>query len=128
MKKRIVYLLCALILLTAECLIGAFIRDRFIRPYVGDVLVTVLLCCLIRVLWPNGSRLLPVWVLLFSGAVECSQLLDLPALLGLDGPIWATVLGSTFDWKDLLCYAAGCVLFALAGQLCNRKRSYSNNP
>lgn len=122
MSRRIHYLLCALILLTAECLIGAFVRDAFIRPYVGDLLVTVLLCCLMRVLWPKGNRLLPVWVFLFSGAVECIQLLDLPARLGLEGSVFAIILGSTFDWKDLLCYAAGCVLFALAEQLCAKKK------
>jgi hypothetical protein len=63
-RKR--YFLWALVLLAAECLIGAFVRDAFIRPYVGDMLITVLLCCLMRVLLPNGSRLLPVWVFLFS--------------------------------------------------------------
>lgn len=117
-RKR--YFLWSLVLLAAECLIGAFVRDAFIRPYVGDMLITVLLCCLMRVLWPNGSRLLPVWVFLFSGALECGQLLDLPARLGLKGTVFAIILGSTFDWKDLLCYAVGCILFAVIEYISNR--------
>lgn len=123
MNRRTVYFLCFLILLTAECLIGAFVRDAFIRPYAGDVLVTVLLCCLGRIFLPHSSRWLPVWVLLFSGAVECSQLLDLPARLGLEGTALDVALGSTFDWKDLLCYAAGCGLFALTEYRFLRKKN-----
>ena len=80
----------------------------------GDVLVTVLLCCLLRSIWPNGSPRLPVWVFGFSAAVECIQLLELPTRLGLESTVLGVILGSTFDWKDLVCYAVGCVLFALA--------------
>ena len=41
-KRRIVYALIALGLLAVEVLIALFVHDNFIRPYVGDVLVTVL--------------------------------------------------------------------------------------
>ena len=121
MKKRWVYLGWFLGLLAVEYLIGAFARDDFVRPYVGDLLVTVLLCCLVRVFFPEGSRLLPVWVFLFAAGVECSQLLELPKRLGLEGTVLAVALGATFDWKDLLCYLAGCGLFALAERV--RKRN-----
>ena len=124
MKKRWVYFLWFLGLLAVECLIGAFVRDAFIRPYVGDLLVTVLLCCLVRVFFPEGSRLLPVWVFAFAAAVECSQLLNLPKLLGLEGTALAIALGATFDWKDLLCYLAGCGLFCLAEAAWKRKEGY----
>ena len=79
MKKRLIYLAAFLILLLAECLIGAFVHDNFIRPYVGDLLVTVLLCCLGRVCFPKAPWLCPA-VLLFSWGVELLQLLDLPRL------------------------------------------------
>ena len=124
MKKRWFYLGWFLGLLVIECLIGAFVRDAFIRPYVGDMLVTVLLCCLVRVFFPECSRLLPVWVFGFAAAVECSQLLNLPKLLGLEGTALAVALGATFDWKDLLCYAVGCGLFALAEAAWKRKKGY----
>ena len=44
MKKRLPYLLAFILLLLLEIIIAVFVHDRFIRPYVGDVLVTVLLC------------------------------------------------------------------------------------
>lgn len=109
MKKRLPYLICFFALLIAEVLIGAFVRDELIQPYVGDVLVTVLLCCLCRCVKPEGMPLLPVWVLLFSILVECAQLIEIPAL---DGTLLGTILGSTFDIADLICYAIGCALFA----------------
>lgn len=117
MKKRLPYLISFFILLIAEVLIGAFVRDELIRPYVGDVLVTVLLCCLCRCVKPEGMPLLPVWVLLFSILVECAQLIEIPAL---DGTLLGTILGSTFDIADLICYAIGCALFAGADRSMKR--------
>ena len=122
MKKRTGYILSFLVLLLMECLIGAFVRDSFIRPYLGDMLVTVLLCCLVRCLKPEGSKWLPLWVFCFSAAVEVLQLLDLPARLGLDNTPLAIALGSTFDWKDILCYLLGCILFAVAEIFGTRRR------
>lgn len=39
--KRIMYAAAFLILLAAEVLIALFVRDRFIRPYGGDILVKI---------------------------------------------------------------------------------------
>ena len=122
MKKRMMYFgaFCALLLI--ECLIGIFVRDNFIRPYVGDILVTVLLCCLGRVFFPSACWLCPA-VLAFSWCVELIQLLELPRLLGIENTLLAIVLGSTFDWRDLLCYTAGCCLFALTERLLPREKN-----
>ena len=104
-------------LLLVEICIGLFVHDDFIRPYIGDVLVTVLLCCLCRCVKPEGMPLLPVWVLLFSILVECAQLIEIPAL---DGTLLGTILGSTFDIADLICYAIGCALIAGADRSMKR--------
>ena len=109
MKKRIPYLIAFLVLLILEICIGTFVRDAFIRPYVGDVLVTVLLCCLCRIIVPHRFPWLPAAVLAFATAVECMQLIDIPAL---NETILGIILGSTFDPADLLCYFLGCLLFS----------------
>lgn len=121
MKKRCAYLLAFLMLLAAEILIGMFVQDTFIRPYIGDVLVTALLCALVRTVLPEGVKLLPVWVFLFAAAVEFQQLLGLPKLLGLEDTVIGVIVGSTFDWKDILCYGAGCVIFGAAEVLWRKK-------
>jgi uncharacterized membrane protein len=112
MRKRLCYLLAGILLLALEICIGLFVHDRFIRPYVGDVLVTALLCCLCRAAFPRFSPVLSVFLL--SAMVELWQWLHLTDLLGLTGTLLGTVLGSTADWRDLVCYTAGCLLFSLA--------------
>lgn len=109
-NKRLLYtfLFCGLFAL--EICIALFVHDAFIRPYVGDMLVTLLLCCLCRVVFPTKMRLLPLWVFLFAACVEIGQYFDLVALLGLaDNRFLSILMGRTFSWIDLLCYAVGCI-------------------
>ena len=109
-NKRLIYLLIFCGLLVTEIVIALFINDAFVRPYVGDMLVTLLLCCLCRVIVPDKVRLLPVYVFVFAACVEIGQYFDLVALLGLaDNRILSVALGRTFSWADLVCYAVGCV-------------------
>ena len=103
---------CLILLL--EVLIALFVEDNFIRPYGGDILVTVLICCFARIFFPTGVRLLAVWVFLFAAAVEVGQYFDFVAVLGLgESRLFRILLGSTFSWADLLCYGSGCLLFLL---------------
>ena len=111
MKRRLPYLIAFMVILGVEVCIGAFVHDRVIRPYVGDILVAVLLCCLAKAVWPR-LPLAALWVLLVCLAAETVQLFDLPAKWGLEGTVLEIALGATFDWKDLLCYCTGCALFA----------------
>ena len=112
MKKRFGYAIAFLVLLITEILIALFVRDDFIRPYGGDILVTVLICAAVRIVFPTGVRLLPVWVFLFAAGVEIGQYFDFVTLLGLGNiSFFRILLGSTFSVADLLCYAAGCLLF-----------------
>ena len=114
MKTRLPYLLTFLIILAVEIFIGAFVRDAFIRPYVGDILVAVLLCCLLRCFFPTGKPWLSALVLGFCVLVEVSQYFHLTTLLGLQGTVFEIILGATFAWADLLCYFIGCCLFYIA--------------
>ena len=117
-NKRILYgsIFCGL--LATEVCIALFVNDSFIRPYVGDMLVTLLLCCLCRVIIPNKVRLLPLYVFAFSACVEFSQYFDLVSLLGLaDNRFLSVLMGRTFSWLDLLCYAVGCAAASLLDQI-----------
>ena len=85
------------------------------RPYVGDALVTVLLCAFCRVISPRRPRLLALYVFLFAAAVEIGQYFDYAALLGLaDSRFFSALLGRTFSFPDLICYGVGCAAFAAA--------------
>ena len=109
-NKRVIYLAIFCGLLAVEVCIALFVHDAFVRPYVGDMLVTLLLCCMCRVAFPDEIRLLPVFVFLFAACVEIGQYFDVVALMGLtDNRLLSIALGRTFSWMDLVCYAIGCV-------------------
>ena len=109
--KRFSYFLIFCSLMAVEVCIALFVHDSFIRPYVGDMLVTLLLCCMARVVISDQVRLLPLYVFLFAACVEIGQYFDVVALLGLeDNRLISIALGRTFSWLDLVCYTVGCVV------------------
>ena len=111
---RVGYAIASFLILAAEVLMALYVRDAFIRPYGGDILVTLLLCCMIRIVLPRGYRL-PIagGVLVFAVLVEVGQFFGLVYLLGLGHiEFFRIIIGTGFSWWDMLCYAVGCVLFA----------------
>lgn len=117
-KERFTFLILFFVLLVIEVCIALFVRDRFLRPYGGDVLVTVLICCFLRIFIPCGVKLLPLYVFLFALAVEIGQYFDFVTLLGLgEIPFFRILLGSTFSAADIVCYGAGSALYALSESL-----------
>lgn len=109
MRKRLPYLTATLVLLATEVFIGLFIHDGFVRPFIGDVLVVILIYTFIRIFIPEKVRLLPLFIFIFSVAVEILQLIRIVDILGLqDNAFMSTVIGTSFDIRDILCYFVGC--------------------
>lgn len=116
-KKRIIYFGIFLLLLIIEVLIALFVHDRFVRPYIGDVLVVMVLYFLARIFLPEGCRWLPFIIFVFATGVEILQYFNLVELLGVsDNRFMRTLLGAVFDFKDIVCYGVGCAVL-LVGQL-----------
>ena len=102
------YALVFLLLLGIEVLIALFVHDRFVRPYLGDVLAVGVVYAFLRIFFPVGLPRLPVGVTLLAAAVEVGQAFGLVDRLGLgQSRFFRILLGSTFDWADLLCYCVG---------------------
>ncbi len=117
MKKRITYAIITIILLTIEVLIALFIHDNFIRPYIGDVLVVMVIYTFIRIFVPEKVRLLPSYILCFAVMVEILQYFRIVEMLGLqNNRFFSVLIGSVFDVKDIICYAIGCILIVV-GQM-----------
>lgn len=111
-RPRLIYAAVFLLLLITEVIIALFVRDAFLRPYGGDVLVTILLCSLVRILFPKGIKLLPLYVFIFSVLVEFAQYINIVKLLGLsDIAFFRIIVGTSFSPIDIICYGAGCILF-----------------
>ena len=43
MNKSFFYAICFVVILVVEIIIGIYVRDNFVRPYMGDALVVVLI-------------------------------------------------------------------------------------
>jgi uncharacterized membrane protein YfcA len=66
-------------LLCVEVFIAAFLHDRIVRPYVGDLLAVVFLYCLVRSVVTTPVR----------------------------PTVAAVLLGNHFEWGDMLAYTLG---------------------
>ena len=114
MKKRLFYLMMTAALLIIEVLIALYVHDDFIRPYIGDVIVVIVIYSFIRIFIPDGFRALPICIFIFAVIVEVLQYFNIVGLLGLsENRFMRVLIGGTFDWKDIACYGAGCLLLGL---------------
>ena len=76
MKKRFFYIISFLLIFCIEVLIALYVRDNFIRPYVGDMLVVVLVYSFVRIFLPTGIPRMSFYVFLFvciGDHEPCSQ-------------------------------------------------------
>ena len=95
-RKR--YVVVFIIFFIVEVLIALYIHDNFVRPYIGDMLVVILLYCLVRIFISEKARLIPIYVFIFSALVEVLQYFKLVESLGLqDNRLASIVIGSVFD-------------------------------
>jgi Protein of unknown function (DUF2809). len=119
---------CFVLLLTAEIMIGKFAHG-FLRAYVGDVLVIPLIYCFVRIFYVRSCVWLPAAVGGLGILAEILQFFDLCGLLGiLKGSLLGILLGSSADFADIVCYAAGVLLiygaercFGIASRHADRK-------
>lgn len=114
MKKRILYAVATLFLLLIEVIIALYVHDDFIRPYVGDVLVVIVIYTFIRIIVPEKCKLIPLFLFVFAAGVEMLQLANIVEILGVaDNKFLKILIGSVFDIKDIVCYAVGCVILCM---------------
>lgn len=101
----------AVLIFTVEVLIALFINDNFVRPYLGDVLVVILIYCFMRSFLNLPVFTLAMFVLAFSFTIELLQYINIVEKLGLQrSKIARTVIGTSFAWIDLLAYLAGIAI------------------
>ncbi len=114
MRLNLKYLYTAVVLLVMEVLIALFVRDAFVRPYVGDFLVVILLHYLVRAFTPWKWTWVAIGVLGFAYMMELGQYLEVRKVLGFEKREWIGVMmGTRFEWEDMLAYTLGLGAVAL---------------
>ena len=110
-NKRLIYGLASLILLGIEILIGLYAHG-WVRSYLGDVLVVILLYTLYRTISPGRPAkwfVLPTVILIFSFAVEFLQLWGFCDRFGITNKLLRIIIGTGFSYIDLISYAVGII-------------------
>jgi Protein of unknown function (DUF2809) len=102
------YFYSTILLFLIEVCIAIFIKDGFVRPFVGDVLVVILIYCFLQSFWKIRPTIATAGIFVFACAVEGLQYLNIVDKLGWRSyKLLVIILGSSFDWGDIVAYAIG---------------------
>lgn len=116
------YFVLALVFLFIEIFIGFFVHDQFIRPYIGDLLVVILIYCFVRSFLNTPILPTAAGVLFFACLIEILQYFKLVEMVGLNhSKLARIVLGTSFEWPDILAYTIGIILVIVTELLLKRR-------
>lgn len=105
------YFILTILIFVIEILIALYAHDRFVRPYLGDFLVVILIYCFLKSFLNTQVFITALFVLIFSYAVEISQYFHIVDKIGLHNSRLARIImGTSFEWIDLIIYTAGITL------------------
>ena len=120
-KRRVGWAVTGVIILAIEIYIAIFIKGGFIRHYIGDVLATAMLYAFGRAIFRVAPINLAICVFVISLFIEAAQYLKILEILDVKSSILRIIFGGTFDWTDIICYLAGCILAYVCEILSNIK-------
>ncbi|WP_312323498.1 DUF2809 domain-containing protein [Soonwooa sp.] len=116
-------LIIAVIIFIIEFLIATTFKDIvFVRAYLGDVLVVMLMYYFVKAFVEVDNTKLIIALLIFSCVIEFLQYFHFAEMIGFkDNKIAMIVLGNSFSWIDILCYLAGGLILYLIEVLAKSK-------
>ncbi|HCR77510.1 MAG TPA: DUF2809 domain-containing protein [Chryseobacterium sp.] len=107
------YFLATVFIFLTEVLIAIKLKDIFfVRAYLGDVIVVMLIYTFIKTFFRiEDNKKLILSILIFSFLIEFAQYFNIAEKLGFrKGSLMYIVIGNSFSWIDILCYLVGCLL------------------
>lgn len=107
-KFNRIYFTLTILILAIEIWIALFVHDNFVRPYLGDFLVVILIYCAIKSFFNISVRITAILVLCFAYCIELLQYFKIVTVLGLEKfKIARILIGTSFSWEDLVAYTLG---------------------
>jgi hypothetical protein len=100
-----------MLLLVVEIFIAKYIQDDIVRPYIGDMLVVILIYCFVKSF--IATKIIPtaIAVLFFSYFIEALQYVEIVNILGLqEYKLARIIIGTSFSWVDILMYTIGIII------------------
>ena len=127
MRFSLKYFLAAFALFITEFLIARFIDGGFIRNVLGDYLVVFLIYYFLLSFYKWQKIKLAVFVLLVAYLIEILQYVQILKILGIPKSTFTDmILGSSFDWLDMLAYTLAFLSLVLM-QIIFQKKDASGN-
>lgn len=111
--------LIAVLIFLIEILIATKLKDIFfVRAYLGDVFVVMLMYYFIKSFFDFNSTKLIAAIFIFSCLIEFAQYFHFGELMGFkDNRVMMIILGNSFSWGDILCYFVGCLILFLLSKI-----------
>jgi len=114
MHFKINYFIGFVLLFLLEVFIALWVHDSFVRPYLGDTIVVLLIYTFLLSFFNWSKSLTALGVLLFAFAVEALQAINFIESIGLhDNQLARVVLGTSFAWEDIWAYIGGYLIILL---------------
>ncbi len=122
------YFLFTILLFIIEVLIALYVHDRIIRPYVGDILVVILIYCIIKSFFKLPVLPVAFSVLAFAFLIETLQYIKIVEILGLqDSKLATIIIGTSFAWMDMLTYIIGITIVIICESVFNNSNKKNYN-
>lgn len=105
------YVLVTICLLLTEIAIALFVKDKIIRPYIGDLLVVILICAFVKIWIKHREILVAIGVFIFACFIEILQYFHIVEVFGLaDNKVASVIIGSKFNTLDIVMYLMGTIV------------------
>ncbi len=112
------YFVVFLMLFVTELVIAAFVKQPFIRFWLGDLIIVLMIYYFAKSFIRIKAWRLALAVLIFAYCVEFLQRSQLLDLLGLrSNKVANLILGNTFSWSDMLAYTLGFLIILVIEHL-----------
>ncbi|MFC6857758.1 ribosomal maturation YjgA family protein [Zunongwangia atlantica] len=111
-------------LFITEFLIARFINGGFIRNVLGDYLVVFLIYYFLLSFYKWQKIKLAVFVLLVAYLIEILQYVQILKILGIPKSTFTDmILGSSFDWLDMLAYTLAFLSLVFMQRIWKKKNA-----
>ena len=104
-----------------EVVIAKFFHDKIIRPFFGDFLAVIALYFLLKSFLKFSISIIALMSISIAYLLELLQYLHFIEFAGLEKyKILVIILGSSFDWGDILAYTLGFLFLIFVEKITNK--------
>ncbi|MFP7656630.1 ribosomal maturation YjgA family protein [Chryseobacterium proteolyticum] len=129
LQFNIKYLILTILLFLTEVIIATALKNVFfVRAYLGDVIVVILLYTFVKSFITIDNTKLITGIFIFSCIIEFAQYFNVAEKAGFQkGSLMYIVIGNSFSWVDIACYAIGCLFLYLIIKVAENKSFQPEN-